>query len=118
LIRRGYLSTLALKKVGNRYLAIRQEKFPQIAYGIRPMVSAAIEAYQITGKRRYLATALQIASWLTGNNDAHLAIYDAASGRTFDGIGLGAMINRDSGAESTIEGLLTLQTLESAANRP
>lgn len=117
LIRRGYLSSFRIRKVGDRYLAIRQERFPQIAYGIRPMVSAAIEAYHITGKRRYLATALHIASWLTGTNDAHQAIYEAASGRIFDGIGPGARVNRNSGAESTIEGLLALQLVESATHR-
>ena len=117
LIRRGYLSSLRIRKVGDRYLAIRQERFPQIAYGIRPMVSAAIEAYHITGKRRYLAIALHIASWLTGTNDAHQAIYEAASGRIFDGIGPGARVNRNSGAESTIEGLLALQYSEGVTYR-
>ena len=116
-IRRGYLSTLNVRKVGDQYLAIRQERFPQIAYGIRPMVYAAIEAYRITGKQRYLATALHVASWLTGTNDAHQAMYDPASGRIFDGIGSGAKVNRNSGAESTVEGLLALQDLESVARR-
>ena len=116
-IRRGYLSTLYVRKVGDQYLAIRQERFPQIAYGIRPMVYAAIEAYRITGKQQYLATALRIASWLTGTNDAHQVMYDQASGRIFDGIGSGAKVNRNSGAESTVEGLLALQDLESVARR-
>jgi hypothetical protein len=117
LIQRGYLSAFKVRKVGNRYLAIHEERFPQIAYGIRPMVYAAIEAYRITGKQRYLATALHAASWLTGTNAAHQAMYDAASGRIFDGIGPGAKVNRNSGAESTVEGLLALQDLESVARR-
>jgi len=117
LIRRGYLSSLKIRKVGDQYVAIRQERFPQIAYGIRPMVSAAIEAYHITGKHRYLSIARHIASWLTGTNDAHQAIYEAASGRIFDGIGPGARVNRNSGAESTIEGLLALQYPESVTYR-
>jgi hypothetical protein len=117
LIHRGYLSALEVRKVGHRYLAIRQQRFPQIAYGFRPMVYAAIEAYRITGKQRYLATARHIASWLTGTNGAHQAMYDAASGRIFDGIGPGAKVNRNSGAESTVEGLLALQDLESVARR-
>jgi hypothetical protein len=117
LIHRGYLSAVKVRKVGDRYLAIRQERFPQIAYGFRPMVYAAIEAYRITGEQRYLATALHIASWLTGTNGAHQAMYDAASGRIFDGIEPGAKVNRNSGAESTVEGLLALQDLESVARR-
>jgi len=39
-------------------------------------------------------------------------MYDPVSGRTFDGIGPERQINRNAGAESTIEGLLALQALE------
>jgi hypothetical protein len=116
-IRRGYLSMLMVRKVGDQYLALRQERFPQIAYSIRPMVYAAIEAYRITGKQRYLVTARHVASWLTGTNDAHQAMYDPVSGRIFDGIESGAKVNPNSGAESTVEGLLALQDLETVARR-
>jgi hypothetical protein len=39
-------------------------------------------------------------------------MYDPKSGRTFDGIGSPEEINLNSGAESTIEALLSLQALE------
>ncbi len=39
-------------------------------------------------------------------------MYDPSSGRTYDGIGSQKDINRNAGAESTIEGLLALQALD------
>jgi len=48
------------------------------------------------------------ASWLTGNNAAGIAIYDSATGRCFDGINDSTSVNKNSGAESTIECLYTL----------
>ena len=81
------------------------------------MVFAADEAWRITGEPRYRAMARGFASWLTGHNVAHRAVYDAASGRVSDGIEAGAKINSDSGAESTIEGLMVLQRLEREARQ-
>ncbi len=90
------------------------KRFPQIAYGVRPMVYAALEAYDITGDAAFAETAAGLAVWLLGANPAGQSMYDAATGRTYDGIGSESEINRNSGAESTIEALLTLQAIESA----
>lgn len=87
-------------------------QFPQIAYNIRPMVYASLEAFAITGDPAYAATAGRLAAWFYGVNPAGLAMYDPATGRTFDGIGSPKEVNRNSGAESTIEALLTLQAVE------
>jgi len=84
--------------------------FPQIAYDRRPMVLAALEAYRITGDTAYAHTAGRLASWLAGANPAGQAMYHS-DGRTFDGIISAAQINRNAGAESTIEALLSLQAL-------
>ena len=55
--------------------------------------------------------AQQLASWLAGNNPAGQQMYDPETGRCFDGIGTETEINRNSGAESTIEALLILQAI-------
>ena len=86
--------------------------FPQIAYGIRPMVFASLEAFSITGDTTYAEIAGNLAKWFFGNNPASQAMYDPSTGRTFDGIGSPTDINFNSGAESTIEALLTIQALE------
>jgi hypothetical protein len=39
-------------------------------------------------------------------------MYDVATGRTYDGLNGPADINHNAGAESTIEGLLTLQAIQ------
>jgi hypothetical protein len=111
LLDHGLPSELSVSRAGAAYTALRTGRFPQIAYGIRPMVYAAEEAWRLTGKRRYHRLARRFAEWLTGNNPAHRAVYDAASGRVADGIVTHARINPNSGAESTIEGLLALQRL-------
>jgi len=112
LLKRGYLSELVLGKTGGRYRALHAARYPQTAYGIRPMVFAADEAWRITGKARYRTIARRYATWLTGNNITHRALYDAASGRVSDGIEPHARINPNSGAESTLEGLMALQRVE------
>jgi hypothetical protein len=115
LLSHGYLSELVVEKTGRHYIPLHVARYPQIAYGIRPMVFAADEAWRITGEARYRAMARSLASWLTGHNAAHRALYDAASGRVLDGIEAGAKLNSNSGAESTIEGLMVLQRLEEEA---
>lgn len=87
--------------------------FPQIAYGISPIVEGYLAIAEATGDRRYAVLAGLAGAWLVGANPAGTAIYDEATGRTFDGIdGPSANeVNRNSGAESTIESLLALQRL-------
>src|SRR4029077_19677783 len=52
------------------------------------------------------------ASWFFGANPAGAAMYDPATGITFDGISPGGVINLNSGAESSIHGLLTMLALD------
>ena len=84
--------------------------FPQIAYGVGPIVEGYLALANATGDRRYAIYAGLAASWFTGNNVAHVSMYDESTGRTFDGIDgpSPVRVNRNAGAESTIEGLLAL----------
>ena len=88
------------------------QQFPQIAYNIRPMVYAALKAYEITGEQAYALQAAELAAWFLGDNPVEKVMYDATSGRTFDGINSANQVNQNSGAESTIEALLTLLAVE------
>jgi multiple sugar transport system substrate-binding protein len=87
--------------------------FPQIAYGIGPIVEGYLALAEATGDRRYAVFAGLTASWFTGSNAAGIPMYDAKSGRTFDGIDgpSPVKVNRNAGAESTIESLLALQAI-------
>lgn len=87
--------------------------FPQIAYAIRPVVFAAVKAWRITGEDHFADIAAEAGSWLLGNNSSNKVMYDTITGRCFDGIDAAGAVNFNSGAESTIEALLTIQCLES-----
>ncbi len=87
-------------------------RFEQIAYGVRPMAVGLVRLYEVTGKQEYLVMAGLAASWLLGNNVLGVPIYDPTSGRCYDGIKDSATLNRNSGAESTIEAVGTLLEVE------
>lgn len=82
----------------------------QIAYGAQIMTAGFMALFDATGDEIYARNAGLAASWLFGNNMAGAPMYDPETGRCFDGIdGPGPQrINRNAGAESTIEALYTL----------
>ena len=87
-------------------------QFAQIAYGIRPMISATLEAYDITGDKKFAGLAQEITSWFFGKNLLREKMYDKETGRCYDGLVSANKINKNAGAESTIEALLALQLME------
>ena len=86
----------------------------QIAYGADSRIQsllAVAAASKRAGLRRLAGIA---ATWYFGNNAAGETMYDQATGRTFDGVQPDGAVNRNSGAESTIHGLLSMIALEGA----
>jgi hypothetical protein len=90
-----------------------EKRFPQIAYGIRPVAAGLIRLKQATGDREYGEMAGLAGAWFFGRNPAGTVMYDTETGRCFDGINSPGSINRNSGAESTIEALLCLTEIVS-----
>jgi hypothetical protein len=86
--------------------------FEQIAYAVRCVSVGLLRLADATGDVRYARMAGLAAGWLTGNNVAGVPMYDAQTGRGFDGINSPADVNRNAGAESTIEALFTLLEVE------
>lgn len=82
----------------------------QIAYGISTRVSLLLRLHRATGDALMARLAGLHAAWLFGNNRAGVDMYDISTGRCFDGV-TGGKVNRNSGAESTVEALLTLLDL-------
>ena len=111
-LEQGGMHAFKVSHESDSLFAVDYQSFPQIAYNIRPMVYASLEAYSITGDTTYAVTAGRLATWFFGNNPAGQAMYDPASGLTFDGISSQTEVNKNSGAESTIEALLSLQAVE------
>lgn len=84
----------------------------QIAYGLDSRVQnllATADAADLPGLR---SLAAMDASWFFGANRAGEPMYDPATGVTYDGLAAAGTINRNSGAESTIHGLLTMLALD------
>ena len=104
----GFLNSFSVKKTGCKYEIIESTKFSQIAYIIRPMIFALLEAYNVTSDSSYAIRAGEIAKWFIGRNSAKANMYNSENGIFFDGIENENLVNKNSGAESTIEGLLTL----------
>lgn len=113
LLQNGMKSSFVVEDNGNGIRLASEKSFAQIAYGIRPMVSAAIEAYRLTNQEKYADMAGHLAAWFWGANDANKIMYSVSTGRCFDGIESSSNVNLNSGAESTIEALLAMESVES-----
>ncbi len=112
LLRKKFINEFSLKKENGKTILDSKKKFPQIAYGIRPMVYAALKAAELTNDKAYSLLAAEIAVWFFGNNPAKAKMYFDQTGISYDGIISEKEVNKNSGAESTIEALLTLLSIE------
>jgi hypothetical protein len=84
----------------------------QIAYGVDSRLQsllAVADAGHLPGLEHVAAVT---ATWYFGANAAGVPMYDPATGRTFDGISGDGVVNMNSGAESTIHGLLSMLALD------
>lgn len=112
LLKNGFAESIQIRADNGVYREVSRNAYPQIAYGVRPMIFASLKAHALTKDAKYKTLAAELGTWLTGRNDAGMPMYDPATGIVFDGIVARAQVNRDSGAESTIEALLALQALK------
>ena len=112
LLQNGFQSSFAISSNAGIYQTLSQSGYDQIAYGIEPMVFAAAEAYRQTGQDKYADMAGHLAAWFLGANVAGANMYSRSNGICFDGISSATSVNFNSGAESTIEALLTLEKVE------
>ena len=112
LLKKNFLSSFEITRAGSSYNFSKEERFSQIAYGIRPMIFSCLEAFSITGDSAFSSKAAKIAGWFFGQNPANARMYNPANGICYDGINSAEEVNLNSGAESTIEALLSMQMLE------
>ncbi len=85
--------------------------YPQIAYGMNSITQGLLALHRATGDAKYGRMAGLAVGWFYGNNSALFAMYDSTTGRGYDGL-MGPSefrVNRNAGAESTIEALMALQ---------
>lgn len=117
LLKNGFAEAFWIEKTTEGFKETKRNEFPQIAYGIRPMVWATMEAYRQTGDQKYKKLADELTAWFFGKNVAKTNMYDPKTGRSFDGITSSVAINRNAGSESTIECLMTLLSLDSRTQK-
>jgi hypothetical protein len=84
----------------------------QIAYGVDSRVQSLLASADATGRRVGGDLAGVVAAWYFGANASGAPTYDPATGITFDGVAGDGTVNRNSGAESTIHGLLSMLALD------
>ncbi len=112
MLQNGFAEAFWIHKVDTDFVEVERNKYPQIAYGVRPMLWATIEAYRYSNDDKYLDIANELGLWLSGKNDANKAMYNPSTGVCFDGITGLNEVNKNSGAESTLEMLLMLLEIE------
>ncbi len=75
-------------------------------------LSASLEAYRITGDRRWRNEAWSAFNWFLGGNDLQLPLYDSVTGGCRDGLHPDRA-NENQGAESTLSFLMSLLEMRS-----
>jgi hypothetical protein len=93
-----------------RRIGVIPYRLEQIAYGTNMLVLTYMSLYEATGEERFARYGGLAASWYFGNNMAGTQMYFPETGRVYDGINgpTTFRLNRNSGAESTIEGLMSM----------
>ncbi|MGA9351359.1 MAG: glycosyltransferase family 4 protein [Anaerolineae bacterium] len=90
-------------------------RFDQQPVEAQAMVSACLEAYRITGDKRWRKEARRAFEWFLGRNDLNLPVYDPTTGGCRDGLHPDRP-NENQGAESTLAFLQALLELRLAEN--
>lgn len=86
----------------------------QIAYGVDSRLQSLLAVGAAADRPAFDELAALTAAWYFGANASGSPMYDPATGVTYDGVAADGTINRNSGAESTIHGLLSMLALDAA----
>ena len=84
----------------------------QIAYGVDSRLQSLLGVATAATLPGLKELAALVGSWYFGTNASGEAIYNPDTGVTYDGVEANGDINRNSGAESTIHGLLSMLALD------
>lgn len=84
----------------------------QIAYGVDCRVEGLVATAKAANAPGLLHLAAITAAWFFGANPSGKPAYNPATGDAIDGIDPGGNVNLNSGAESTIHTLLTMEALD------
>lgn len=82
--------------------------FPQRPEHVRPVVLGCLALFEVTGEKKFAEMAGRAARWLLGDNAAHEAVYDPATGGARAAVKARNSVRREISAEATAEALLML----------
>ena len=89
-----------------------QARFDQQPIEAAGAVSACLQAYRVTGHKRWLSQAWSAFNWFLGDNDLQLPLYDSETGGCRDGLHP-ERANQNQGAESSLSFLMALLEMRS-----
>jgi len=112
LIKENYMSSFTVEHVRDTVIYKDSLKYGQIAYGISPMVLACCKSYDATKDVASATVGGLLGCWFFGKNPTGKPMYDINTGICFDGINNENEINKNSGAESTIEALFSMLAID------
>jgi len=84
----------------------------QIAYGADSRLQSLLAVADAADKPGLRELAGMMGAWFFGSNKSGQPVYNPVTGVTFDGVQADGTVNRNSGAESTIHGLLAMIALD------
>jgi len=90
----------------------QKARFDQQPLEAAGTVSACLQAYRLTGDRRWRGEAWSAFNWFLGDNDLQLPLYDSVTGGCRDGLHP-ERANENQGAESTLSFLMALLEMRS-----
>ena len=90
------------------YATGAERAFEQIAYDVRPAAVGLARLHAVTGDADHGVMSGLAAAWFSGDNPAGAVMADPATGAGYDGVLSPTRVNRNAGAESTVEAQMTL----------
>jgi len=96
----------------------QRARFDQQPIEAQSMIDACLDAYHVTGDKKWIQKAHLCFDWFLGRNDLNVPLYDYQTGGCSDGLTADGP-NRNQGAESTLAWLLSLLNLHAlVAEKP
>lgn len=101
----GHLSIIGNK--GWHDISGNRSMFDQQPVEVKSLISACLDAYLITGEKKWFEESERCLSWFLGQNDLGLPVCDCKTGGCSDGLEIQG-VNANQGAESTLAWVISL----------
>ena len=112
LIKGGYLYKTSVNLLPDTSVLVDSVKYPQMPSGILPFVTASVIAYNYAKDMGSASVAGLLANWFLGQNPSGMPIYNYKTGVCFNKIITENNIDKNSGAQATINALQTFLEID------